>query len=178
MSFRDASPVPCCRCGITFHALDRGRGWECLDRKACDERLRVSADAPKFDEVIGQTDSWTLLDALVHVAIWENDRAVKQALRGQRDLDAKREALGHVFPARVRRGDPSPREGNGSGRQDDGVRRLAREADTHLSSGGAPAVHEARRLLLRRWKADGLEGLVCRRERAHSGLLRRSRAYG
>lgn len=48
-------------------------------------------DAPRvigpatLKEVLEQTKNWTLLDALVHVAIWENDRAVKQALRGERD---------------------------------------------------------------------------------------------
>jgi hypothetical protein len=38
-----------------------------------------------FDEVLKQVEGWSLLDALVHVAIWENDRTVKQALRGERN---------------------------------------------------------------------------------------------
>ena len=38
-----------------------------------------------LDEVVRRTKTMSLIDALVHVAIWENDRAVRQALRGDRD---------------------------------------------------------------------------------------------
>lgn len=52
----------------------------------CPTKAEAEPDhGPKLDEIVAQTKGVTLLDALVHVAIWENDRAVRQALRGERD---------------------------------------------------------------------------------------------
>lgn len=47
---------------------------------------RESARPPSnIDEILRQTDGMPLVDALTHVATWENERAVAQALRGVRD---------------------------------------------------------------------------------------------
>lgn len=54
--------------------------------QATEARPAEPAEAhPTLTEVLAQVKGWTLLDALSHVALWENERAVRQALRGVRD---------------------------------------------------------------------------------------------
>lgn len=45
----------------------------------------ILANEATFDEVLQDVKGMPLLDALTHLAIWENDRAVRQALRDERD---------------------------------------------------------------------------------------------
>jgi len=75
-----------CGCGQSFPA----RCPWCRNRDARRPQLTDAEEAALIDEVNAmgkplRTAEASLLDELVHVAIVENDRAVKQALRGERE---------------------------------------------------------------------------------------------
>jgi len=96
--------TPCSHpsCGDTVGVSRDAQGRPWCDRHH-EPRTGQAPEPRPLDETVEATKDMNLLDALVHVAIWENDRAVKQALRGERDVDGKlwdtcfRTALGSVL---------------------------------------------------------------------------------